>query len=119
MEIRGSKCSNTYQIVNEESSTINTPLGESFDLIHTFQLTKDLEEFVFFDVQVSKGTENLYEFVTAIKKCKCNTTFFADLESTGRKVKGIITESKANFEDYEKGGFQIREIYRPLELDWV
>ena len=27
-----------------------------------------MEEFVFFDVQVSKGTENLYELVTAIKK---------------------------------------------------
>jgi hypothetical protein len=27
-----------------------------------------LEEFVFFDVQVSIGTENLYELVTAIKK---------------------------------------------------
>ena len=26
-----------------------------------------MEEFVFFNVQVSKGTENLYELVTAIK----------------------------------------------------
>ena len=36
MEIRGSKRSNTYQIVTEESISINTHLGESFDLIHTF-----------------------------------------------------------------------------------
>lgn len=119
MEIWGSKCSNTHQIVTEESISINTPLGESFDLIHSFHLTKDLEEFVFFDVQVSKGTENLYELVTAIKKFKYNATFLGDLESTGRKVKGIITESKGNFEDYEIGGSQIREIYGPLELDWV
>ena len=60
MEIRGSKRSNTYQIVTEESSSINTHLRESLDLIHTFQLTKDLEEFVFFDVQKFQGDLKTY-----------------------------------------------------------
>ena len=68
IDIRGSKRSNTYQILAEDSSPINSHLQESFDLIHTFQLTKGLEEIVFFDTQISKGTEYLIELVTAIKK---------------------------------------------------
>lgn len=68
IDIRGSKRSNTYQIVAEDSSPINSHLQESFDLIHTFQLTKGLEEIVFFDTQISKGTKYLNELVTAIKK---------------------------------------------------
>ena len=68
IDIRGSKRSNTYQIITEDSSPINSHLQESFDLIHTFQLTKGLEEIIFFDTQISKGTEYLNELVTAIKK---------------------------------------------------
>jgi predicted DNA-binding transcriptional regulator YafY len=68
IEIRGSKRSHTYQIHEEDSGPINAQLRESFDLIHTFQLTKGLEEFVFFDAPFSKGTEYLHELVAAIKK---------------------------------------------------
>jgi predicted DNA-binding transcriptional regulator YafY len=68
IEIRGSKRNNCYQMSPEESGPINAQLRESFDLIHTFQLTKGLEEFVFFDSPFSKGTEYLHELVAAIKK---------------------------------------------------
>jgi predicted DNA-binding transcriptional regulator YafY len=54
--------------VEEESNLINQHLQESFNLIHTFQLSKGVEEFIFFDDRTSRGTEHLHSLVNAIKK---------------------------------------------------
>ena len=66
--IRCNKRSKLYQIVEEESNLINQHLQESIDLIHTFQLSKGVEEFIFFDDRTSRGTEHLHGLVNAIKK---------------------------------------------------
>jgi predicted DNA-binding transcriptional regulator YafY len=66
--IRCNKRSKLYQIVEEESNLINQHLQESIDLIHTFQLSKGVEEFIFFDDRTSRGTEHLHSLVNAIKK---------------------------------------------------
>jgi len=65
--IRGNRKTGLYEIKENESSPINEHLLESMDIIQTFQLSANLENFVFFDGNVSKGTEHLSILVHAIK----------------------------------------------------
>lgn len=67
VEIRFNRRTKKYEINEDESKPINFNVLESFDIIHTFQLSKGLESFVFFDNQVSEGTEHLSSLLYAIK----------------------------------------------------
>lgn len=66
-EIRFNRRTKKYEINEAESKPINFNILESFDIIHTFQLSKGLENIVFFDNQVSSGTAHLSILLYALK----------------------------------------------------
>ena len=67
IDIRFNRRINRYEVNEEDSGPINMNLQESFDMIHAFQLSKGLSEFVFFDSRKAKGTEHLFGLVHAIQ----------------------------------------------------
>lgn len=67
IDIRFNRRINRYEVNEEDSGPINMNLQESFDMIHAFQLSKGMSEFVFFDSRKAKGTEHLFGLVHAIQ----------------------------------------------------
>jgi predicted DNA-binding transcriptional regulator YafY len=67
IDIRFNRRINRYEVNEEDSGPINMNLQESFDMIHAFQLSKGISEFVFFDSRKAKGTEHLFGLVHAIQ----------------------------------------------------
>ena len=67
IDIRFNRRINRYEVNEADSGPINLNLQESFDMIHAFQLTKGISEFVFFDSRKAKGTEHLFGLVHAIQ----------------------------------------------------
>jgi len=57
-----------YSINEEESTQFRSHLLESIDIINAFDLSTDLDEYVFFDERRARGTEHLSFLIEAIKK---------------------------------------------------
>ena len=52
-------------------------------------------------------------------ECKGDAKFDGSGEAEGKKIKGKIIRSTGEFENYESGGTYVKNIYRPIELNWM
>ena len=67
IDIQFSKSRGLYEVNQDYSTPIRTKILESFDMIHTFQLQKGLDSFVFFDERKASGFDHLYTLIYAVK----------------------------------------------------
>ncbi len=67
IEIKNDKGSRLYRIVSSEEPEIDERILEAFDIFNVFNISDRISDFVHFEKRRSKGTENLYGLIHAIK----------------------------------------------------
>jgi len=70
IDIQFNRKTKHYAINEEDSGPVNISIRESFDMIHAFQLSKGINDFVFFEERNAIGTEHLFGLVHAIQNQK-------------------------------------------------
>src|SRR5690606_35229082 len=67
IEIKHDRSQGVYQIIEDTNSGIKERMLEAFDTFNALQISEKVSNFIHFENRKSKGTENLYGFLHAIK----------------------------------------------------
>lgn len=67
IEIKYDRSQGVYRIVEDSNSGIKERMLEAFDTFNALQISEKVSDFIHFENRKSKGTENLYGFLHAIK----------------------------------------------------
>jgi predicted DNA-binding transcriptional regulator YafY len=67
IEIKYDRSQGVYQIIEDTNSGIKERMLEAFDTFNALQISEKVSDFIHFENRKSKGTENLYGFLHAIK----------------------------------------------------
>lgn len=67
IEIKYDRSQGVYRIVEDANSGIKERMLEAFDTFNALQISEKVSDFIHFENRKSKGTENLYGFLHAIK----------------------------------------------------
>lgn len=67
IEVKYDRSQGVYQIIEDSNSEIKERMLEAFDTFNALQISERMSDFIHFENRKSKGVENLYGFLHAIK----------------------------------------------------
>lgn len=119
IEIKYDRSKGVYQIVEDYNSGIKEQMLEAFDVFNALQISEKVSDFIHFESRKSKGTENLYGFLHAIKnKLLVSFTYqkFGEQHTENRTIEPYILKEFAN-RWYILGYDTSRKSIRSFSLD--
>lgn len=119
IEVKYDRSQGVYRIIEDSNSEIKERMLEAFDTFNALQISERMSDFIHFENRKSKGVENLYGFLHAIKN-KLLVTFtyhkFWKEQSENRTIEPYALKEFAN-RWYILGYDTSRKAIRSFALD--
>lgn len=119
IEIKYDRSQGVYQVIEDNNSEIKERMLEAFNTFNALQISERMSDYIHFENQKSKGVENLYGFLHAIKN-KLLVTFtyhkFWKENPENRTIKPYALKEFAN-RWYILGYDTTRKAIRSFALD--